>query len=281
MVSAVAGLTEHVIDGSSIINCSGEYTKVTPSPKCWIYPGYHGSLSVVGALEVSCNDFFYEVGYLLGSDANGNYDSDTGIETLAKYAEMFGLGETSGLEIAEAEPEISDEYAVQSAIGQGTNNYTVSQLNRYVTAVANRGTVYSLTLADKVTQSDGTLVRDYEPEVVNTMDQVADDTWDLVQTGMERMVSASSTFSGIDFSMAGKTGTAQQSTLHADHAVFVGYAPAEQPEISVAVRIAYGYSSAYAAEIGMDIARICLDSGSADEIITGSAAELAEALTGD
>lgn len=281
MVSAVAGLTEHVIDGSSIINCSGEYTKVTPSPKCWIYPGYHGSLSVVGALEVSCNDFFYEVGYLLGSDANGNYDSDTGIETLAKYAEMFGLGETSGLEIAEAEPEISDEYAVQSAIGQGTNNYTVSQLNRYVTAVANRGTVYSLSLADKVTQSDGTLVRDYEPEVVNTMDQVADDTWDLVQTGMERMVSGSSTFSGIDFSMAGKTGTAQQSTLHADHAVFVGYAPAEQPEISVAVRIAYGYSSAYAAEIGRDIARICLDSGSADEIITGSAAELAEALTGD
>lgn len=141
MVSAVAALTEGVIDSGSTVYCSGEFTKVTPSPKCWIYPNAHGSLNVVGALEHSCNDFFYEVGYRLAADDDGIYDSDLGTDTLAKYAEMFGLGETSGIEITEAEPEISDEYAVQSAIGQGTNNFTVSQLARYVSEVSCFGAV--------------------------------------------------------------------------------------------------------------------------------------------
>ena len=281
MVTAAAALTEGLIDSSSTVYCSGEFTKVTPSPKCWIYPSAHGSLNVVGALQNSCNDFFYEMGYRLATDENGVYDSDLGTDTLAGYAEMFGLGETSGLELTEAEPEISDEYAVRSAIGQGTNNFTVSQLNRYVTVVANRGTVYSLTLADKVTDSDGNLIKDYEAETVNIMDEISSETWDLIQTGMEQMVSNSSVFSDIDFSMAGKTGTAQQSSLHPDHALFVGYAPADSPEISIAVRMAYGYSSSYAAEIGRDIARIYFDADAADEIITGSAAELGDALSGD
>ena len=141
MLSSVAGLTEGVINGNSYISCSGVFDKITPSPKCWIYPSAHGSLNVVGALQHSCNDFFYEVGYRLGQDSNGNYDSDTGLEKLAKYAKMFGFDQTSGIEIPESQPQISDSDSVRSAIGQGTNNYTVSQINRYVTAVANRGTV--------------------------------------------------------------------------------------------------------------------------------------------
>ena len=277
----MAALTEGVINGNSTVSCSGEFTKVTPSSKCWIYPGAHGALNVAGALQNSCNSFFYEMGYRLGTEEDGTYNSDLGTDTLAEYAQMFGLGETSGLEIAEAEPEISDEYAIQSAIGQGTNNYTVSQLNRYVTAVANRGTVYSLTLADRATDSAGNVVEDYQAEVVGTMDAVSESTWDLVQEGMERMVEHSSTFSGLDFSMAGKTGTAQQSALHPDHALFVGYAPADEPEISVAVRITYGYSSSYAAEIGRDIARIYFEEDAADEIITGKAFVLGNAVSGD
>lgn len=281
MVTAVAGLTEGVISSGSTIYCSGTFTKVTPSPNCWIYPGAHGSLSVVGALRESCNDFFYETGYRLGTDENGTYDSDLGIEALAKYARMFGLGETSGIEITEAEPEISDEYAVQSAIGQGTNNYTVSQLCRYVSAVANRGTVYDLSLIDKTTASDGTLIKDYGSETVSQMSEISSETWDLVQTGMEQMVSASSTFDGIDFSMAGKTGTAQQSEIHPDHTLFVGYAPTDNPEIAVAVRIVNGYSSSYAAEIGRDIAKIWFDPDAAAEVLTGTAADLGGAIAGD
>lgn len=281
MVTAVAALTEGVINGGSTVYCSGKFTKVTPSPRCWIYPSAHGYLTVTGALEHSCNDFFYEMGYRLGTDESGTYDSELGIDILTEYAEMFGLGETSGVEITEAEPEISDEYAVQSAIGQGTNNFTVSQLNRYVAAVANRGTVYSLTLVDKATDSSGNLIKEYEAEVVNTMDEISESIWDLVQTGMEQMISSSSTFDGLGFSMAGKTGTAQQSSLHPDHALFVGYAPADDPEIAVAVRITYGYSSSYAAEIGRDIARLWLDPDLSEEILTGTASELGQTLSGD
>mgnify|MGYP002904460509 CR=1 FL=1 len=91
MMSSVAGLTEGVIGGGTYLPCTGEFDKITPSPKCWIYPSAHGSLNVVGAIQHSCNDFFYEVGYRLGQDSNGNYDSDTGLEKLAKYAKMFGF----------------------------------------------------------------------------------------------------------------------------------------------------------------------------------------------
>ena len=281
MLSSVAGLTEGVINGNSYISCSGVFDKITPSPKCWIYPSAHGSLNVVGALQHSCNDFFYEVGYRLGQDSNGNYDSDTGLEKLAKYAKMFGFDQTSGIEIPESQPQISDSDSVRSAIGQGTNNYTVSQINRYVTAVANRGTVYSLSLIDKTTDSNGKLIKDYTPEVVNQMDEISSSTWDLVHNGMESMVKSSSTFAGMDISMGGKTGTAQYSKIHADNVLFVGYAPTDSPEISIAVRIANGYASTYAAEIGRDITKVYFNPESADELLQGYASSLGTAGAGD
>jgi len=281
MLSSVAGLTEGVIDGGTYIQCTGVFDKITPSPKCWIYPSAHGSLNVAGAIQNSCNDFFYEVGYRLGEDSEGNYNSDTGVEKLAKYAKMFGFDQTSGVEIPESDPQISDTDSVRSAIGQGTNNYTVSQMNRYVAAVANKGTVYSLSLIDKTTDSNGKLIKDYTPEVINTMDEISSTTWDLVHEGMQRMVNNSSTFSGIDFSMAGKTGTAQLSLKHADNGLFVGYAPADTPEIAIAVRIANGYNSSYAAEIGRDISKVYFQPDKAEDLINGEAAELGAASSGD
>ena len=282
MISSAAGLEEGVIDANSQIYCNGEFTTVTPSPKCWIYPGGHGSLDVVGAIENSCNVFYYNVGYDLSIDADGNYDSTLGTDRLAKYAEMFGLGEKSGLEIDEASPEISDEYSIQSAIGQGTNNYTVSQLNRYVTAIANRGTVYDLTLIDKTTDSSGNLLRDNEAEVVRTIDELDTSTWDLLQEGMERMITSNySVFAGLEFSMAGKTGTAQHNELHAEHVLFVGYAPADSPEVSIAARIPYGYNSGYASQVARDVLRIYFDPELKDDLITGHAAELGSGIAGD
>lgn len=280
MVSAVAGLTEGVINRESFINCTGEFDKVTPSPKCWNQYG-HGGLDVVGALNESCNVFFYEVGYDLGLDAEGNYDSDAGIEKLAKYAKEFGLGEKSGIEIPESEPQISDEYAVQSAIGQGTNNFTVSQLNRYVSTVANKGTVYNLTLLNKTTDVNGKIIKQYEPVAANKIENVSAETWDLVHQGMIAMVANNPSFTNLGIQMAGKTGTAQQSAVHPDHGLFVGFAPAEDPEIAVAVRIANGYSSSYAAEIGRDIVRANFKLADKDELITGSAAQLGTAIAGD
>ncbi len=281
MVSATTGLEEGLIDTGTQVLCTGVFDTVTPSPRCWSYPNGHGSLNVVQALEHSCNVFFYQLGYDLSLDSEGDYDSDIGTDKLAKYAKMFGLGQTSGVEIPEAEPEISDEYSIQSAIGQGTNNYTVSQLNRYVTAIANGGTVYDLTLIDKTTDSDGNLIRDYEAEVANTMDDISQTTWDVLHQGMQDMVSSSTTFTGLEFSMAGKTGTAQHNELHADHVLFVGYAPAESPELSIAVRITYGYNSGYASEIGRDIARIYFNPDLSGDLITGGAADLGAGIAGD
>ena len=282
MISSAAGLEEGVIDGSSQIYCDGEFSSVTPSPRCWVYPNGHGSLNVEGAIQNSCNVFFYTVGYRLSIDEEGNYDSTLGTDRLAKYAELFGLGEKSGLEIDEASPDISNEYSIQSAIGQGNNNYTVSQLNRYVTAIANRGTVYDLTLIDKTTDANGSLLRENEAEVVRTIDEFDTSTWDMIQNGMKRMVSSHySTFGGLDFSMAGKTGTAQHNELHANHALFVGYAPADSPEVSISVRIAYGYNSGYASQVARDVLRIYFNPELKDELITGHAAVISGGMSGD
>lgn len=232
------------------------------------------------ALRDSCNDYFYNIGYELGMNGQ-EYDSNKGTDTLAKYAKEFGLGEKSGVEIPESEPQISDEYSVQSAIGQGTNNFTVSQLNRYVAAVANRGTVYKLTLLDKTTDVNGKVIKEYEPEVTNTIDDISDNTWNLLHQGMIAMVQDMSQFNGMEISMAGKTGTAQQSEVHPDHVLFVGFAPAENPEIAVAVRIANGYSSAYTAEIGRDIVKSYYKTSDSDKLVTGKAAQLGAVTAGD
>ena len=282
MVSSAAGLEEGIIDGNTGFYCNGEFSKVTPSPKCWVYPNGHGSLDVVGAIENSCNVFFYNVGYNLSIDDDGNYDSTLGTDRLGKYAELFGLGEKSGLEIDEASPDISNEYSIQSAIGQGNHNFTVSQLNRYVTTIANRGTVYDLTLIDRTADANGSLLRDNEAEVVRTIDEFDSSTWDMLQEGMEKMVTSHySTFSDLEFSMAGKTGTAQHNELHANHALFVGYAPTDSPEVSIAVRIAYGYNSGYASEVARDVLRIYFDPDLKDKLITGHAAAIGSGMSGD
>ena len=103
------------------------------------------------------------MGYRLGCE-NGIYDSELGLSKLYKYADMYGLSDKSGIEIAEAEPEVSDMDSVRSAIGQGTNNYTTVGLARYVNTIANSGTCYNLSLIDKVTDSGGDVIEDFTPE---------------------------------------------------------------------------------------------------------------------
>lgn len=295
MLTSVAALTEGIITPSDGVVCEGIFEKVFPNPKCWISPGAHGWLDVTGALQHSCNIFYYEMGYELGVTESENkkgedgkpaktYSSDLGIEKLTKYAEMFGLNEKSGLEISESKPQISDTDSVLSAIGQGTNNYTTSQLARYVTAVANRGKVFQLSLLDKTVDKKGNVVKDYQPELRNEITEVSDSTWNAVQQGMEDMVSTTGTFDSLrleGFQMAGKTGTAQQSETHPDHALFVGYAPSENPEIAVSVRIANGYNSSYTAEIGRDIVKYKYHLGDTEDIVTGSASMLGVAGAGD
>lgn len=287
---AIAGLTEGVITTGDVLTCVGPYEKITPSPKCWVYPNSHGGLNVEGAIQHSCNNYFFEVGYRLGEitkDVDGKteqvYSSDAGLKKLQKYAEFFGLNETTGVEIPESEPQISDTDSVRSAIGQGTNNYTTTQLARYITAVANRGTVYNLTLLKESVTADGKQVETYQSGIRNVIENVSAGTWDAAQSGMRRVVTASSTYNSLDgFAMSGKTGTAQQSKTHPDHGLFVGYAPSDEPEIAFAIRIKNGYESLYASEIGRDLIRYYYGIASREEIITGHAAEVVvSAVHGD
>ena len=166
MVSAVTALCEGVETTSSVENCTGIYTKITPAAKCAVYPGRHGKENVVKAIEDSCNIYFFEVGNMLSRDSSGNYDEERGLSKLKKYASMFGLNKVSGIELNENEPQISTQDPIRSAIGQGSNAYTPAQLSRYVTTIANGGTCYNLSILDKQTDSDGNVVEDYTPSVL-------------------------------------------------------------------------------------------------------------------
>ena len=147
--------------------------------------------------------------------------------------------------------------------------------------MANRGTLYDLTLLNKTTDVNGKIIKKYEPVIANEITNVSSDTWDLVHNGMVSMIQTTTSFAGLGMEMAGKTGTAQQSAVHPDHGLFVGFAPAEKPEIAIAVRIANGYSSSYAAEIGRDIVRANFKLADKKDLITGSAAKLGTAIAGD
>jgi len=272
MISATAALSEDVVDTQSKIKCTGIFDRFTNEQyRCWIHPGAHGSLNVTGGIENSCNAFFYEVGYQLSQDENGTYDADLGLSKLAKYADMFGLSEKSGIEIEESAPEVSDEYPVLSAIGQGTNNYTTVGLARYVTTVANNGTCYNLSLLDKVTDSNGNLIVDYTPNVRNIVD-LPTNYWNAIHSGMKRVVEKKAYFQDLGVTVAGKTGTAEESRSRANHALFVSYAPYENPEITVSTRIAFGYTSEYAANLSRDIYKYYFELEEEDAILTGTAA---------
>jgi len=272
MISATAALSENVVDTQSKIKCSGIFDRFTNEQyRCWIHPGAHGSLNVAGGIENSCNAFFYEVGYQLSQDENGIYDADLGLKKLAKYADMFGLSDKSGVEIEESVPEVSDEYPVLSAIGQGTNNYTTVGLARYITTVANNGTCYNLSLLDKVTDSNGNLIVDYSPTVRNMVD-LPTNYWNAIHSGMKRVVEKKAYYRDLGVVVAGKTGTAEESRSRANHALFVSYAPYENPEITVSTRIAFGYTSEYAANLSRDIYKYYFGLEEEDAILTGTAA---------
>ena len=280
-VSAIAGLMEGVIDTSSQIMCVGTFDKLTGiQHKCWIYPGGHGSLNVTGGIAHSCNCFFYEVGYRLAKDNNNVYDDNLGVTRLAKYADMFGLSEKSGIEIYENEPNVSGIYPVPSAIGQGEHAYTGVGLSRYITAVANSGTVYNLTLLDKVTDGKDNVVLDNHATIRNTID-IPTDYWDAVHIGLKRVVEGKAYFSELPVSAAGKTGTAQESKKRANHALFIGYAPYESPQISISTRIMHGYSSDFAAQLSKDVFAYYFDSKNRDNLITGAADTPLTATGGD
>lgn len=277
MVTATAGLMENAITLDSRINCTSLYTNIDPSPRCWSSWG-HGNETVTTAIRDSCNFYFYDVGYRLAT-MGGPYSESEGIDTLYKYADLYGLTDKSGLELSEAAPSVSDFDPVRSAIGQGNHSYTTAGLARYAATVANGGTCYNLTLIDKITDSQGELIQEMEPEVRNVID-MPQSYWDAIHSGMRQVVQNKVYFSDLAVEVAGKTGTAEQTRSRPSHALFVCYAPYDQPEIAIATRIPFGYSSDYAAHATRDIISYYYGLASED-LINGTAAEPATGITNE
>lgn len=252
MITAFAGMNESVIGVNDVIQTKGYFDKTETPAKCWIYPSAHGTIGISKAIEESCNYFFYELGYRMATKDTGTYSDITGVERLQKYAGMFGFDSTSGIELPESKPQISDADSIRTAIGQGTNNFTATQLARYVTTLANSGTCYDLSLVSEIKDIDGNVVYKNEHKVHNQLDFPAEQ-WNVVRQGMRQVVSvhtsSSALINQINVAVAGKTGTAQQSEARPNHALFVSFAPYENPEVTVTSVIPFGYSSGNAVEL--------------------------------
>lgn len=270
---SAAGLSEGIISPSETIHDDGVFEKISNEPKCWLYRSNrrsHGDINVSEALRDSCNYFFYEVGYRM-SVAGGNYNDSRGIKKIRKYVDLFGLSEKTGIEIPESEPNVADEFPVMAAIGQSNHSYTTIGLARYITAIANSGTVYNLTLLDSVATPSGEVVKDYHPEVKRKLSDISRSSWLAIQNGMRMVCESSSVFQDVSVTVAGKTGTAQQIKTRPSHALFVGYAPYNHPTMAIVTRIPYGYSSANAAEVSANVIKYYIDHV---DVVNGQAADV-------
>lgn len=271
IVTAVAGIEEGIVNSSYGVVCDGAFRFPNSTDLVYCANRYgHGYMNVVNGIANSCNDFFGQVAYDLGTDSNGQFSDSLGMEMLTKYTEMFRLNENTGLEIEEATPEMATTDVVRSSIGQSDANYTTSQLARYVTTIASRGTSYDLTLFDKVTDADGNVLEDYSPEVKGDMD-VSDSTWTTVHEGMRGVATRNATLSSLDVAVAGKTGTAQEDYSRPSHGLFIGFAPYDDPEVAMAVRITNGYTSGNAISVANDIFSYMYNLEDESAIVTGTA----------
>ncbi len=245
MAVATAGLAENLVTTSSRIKCTGVYRDISNEPKCWKYPATHGNDNVAEAIRDSCNIYFYTLGNDFAKKNTGVYNEKSGIKYIRKYGKLYGLDEKTGLEIEENTSELATAFPVMAAIGQSNNNITTVALSRYVTAVAS-GRLYSYQLMNKIVDADGKTVKEYKPDYEDISGTLTTEEWSSIHSGMRMVCEGLDSFYGFDIPVAGKTGTAEQ-TDHPNHALFVGYAPYNNPEITFATRIANGYSSHNAA----------------------------------
>lgn len=271
LVSAATLLEEGVVTPEQTILDKVSFEEIgPPSPRCWSWRS-HGNVNISHAIGVSCNYYFYDAAYHMSLDPGGVVNNTKGLKKLSKYASMFGLDSTSGIELYEEQPHISDKDSIRSAIGQGSHSFAPVQLARYLTTVANSGTCYNLTILDKITDFNGSIIEDNQATVYNDV-KLKKSTWDNIHTGMNEVVNGpestiSSLFRNLDLTVAGKTGTAQINTSIPNHGLFISYAPYENPEIAVTAVIPNGYSSGNAAEVARDVYRYYFEKDNRKKIL--------------
>lgn len=259
MCTAIAGLDLGYIDASTTIYDAYRYPNVNSvdQPVCWSTVS-HGNVNVMTALDHSCNYFFYDVGFRLSDPAPDlEFDDSVGLKKLAAYAKRLGLATPTGIEIGEGTPKPSDQDAVRSAIGQGTNAFSAANINRYTCTLANGGLIYDLFLVDEIHTASGIVIEKSDPKPFSEAG-INQNIFATVQQGMRLVVTDEhaaelAVLDSAGLQTAGKTGTAQETEDRPDHSLFTGYAPYETPEIAVTVVIPYGGGSAYAIPVFRDI----------------------------
>ena len=271
IVVAAAALQEGVVSKNSSFKCTGRFRLGRSVFRCWKRRG-HGQVDLYKALVESCDIYFYQIGRKLG------------IEKIAKYATGFGLGSKTGIDLSDEsegfiatpewklgryqEPWQEGETLITS-IGQGYTLVTPLQMACLISAVANGGTLFSPVYLEKITGSDGRIVKSFESDPRSNL-PISESNLGMIKRALVGAVNdekgTGSQCKLPDVLVAGKTGTAQvieQDThrqdkniqwKHRDHAWFIAYAPAERPELAVAVLCEHsGHGGSVAAPIAREI----------------------------
>ena len=271
MITAISGLESGTITPKEKINDTGVYRKYGLEMKCWYYTSYHrghGYVNVTQALQHSCNYFFYETG------------DRTGIDAISKYALHFGLGKKTGIELpseqtgtlAQREDGWGPGDTLNASIGQGDNSFTPVQIAKYISSIANGGTIVQPTIVKTILNADGTEVPKEEIDnfvnqklgIDNTDDgiQINPENIQIAREGMRMATSeaggtAYSRFKDFKVEVAGKTGSAEagvdENQKDIVNAWFVCFAPYENPEVAVVVLVENGGHGNYAAEVARDV----------------------------
>ena len=275
MVVATAALETGKFTTSTLVNDNGPYP-LGHHPVCWIYSDRHyghGYINIVQAIKYSCNYFFYDIGYKIG------------IDKIAEYANYYGLGKKTGIELSGESPGIvaSTQYkketfgeewqlgeTLSAAIGQSYNSYTPIQMARYICMIANGGKAVDVSVIKSITDADGNSIPKEEIEEkvnaklgIDNSSNVEDldikqETLDAIIKGMKGVTSESGgtayyVFSDLGMTIAGKTGSAETGEDDKVNGWFTGFAPYDDPEIAVVVLIENAGSGGNAAPAGKEI----------------------------
>ena len=263
MVTASAALDTGIITPWDTVTCRGWMDYLDTRFHCWISRsgGRHGRETVSDALRDSCNVFFYTVGEQLG------------IDTLNQYAQAYGLGLPTGIELAEsAGVNAGPDYArkrgriwypgntLSAAIGQSDNQFTPLQICAYVSTLANGGTRYQTHLLQQVTNYyDPAPLSAFQPKVLGTV-PLSEENQKAIVRGMCASVESSAALSRAfeplkeaGVTVAAKTGSAQVAGQEHANGLFVCFAPAEEPEIALCVAVEKGGAGADTAVIAGEI----------------------------
>ncbi|MGM9642333.1 MAG: penicillin-binding transpeptidase domain-containing protein [Eubacteriales bacterium] len=273
---SVAALAEPLmVDGNLFtsttkINTQGIYTFYDDyQPECWLYSDYHmshGPITLSKAISVSCNWFYFELGRIMG------------IDRINRYFTLFGMGQKTGIELAENTGILADQAykqtlnlpasdrtwmpgdTLQTSIGVGYSEHTPLQISNYISMIVNGGTRYAAHLLKEVRTFSGEVVYTTEPQILAEV-SIDEATSDAIKEGMNGALSSSGVLKAsfgdfpAEIGAGGKTGTAQTSANVSNNAVFVSFAPLDDPEIVVACIIergAHGYNASWAARAVFD-----------------------------